>query len=83
MASFHLQAPVTDAEAMRLILNPSSVRYGQRQLYIKLGGHHIRLLLHTPRDSYPILCTSLIACLILQMGIIQEEEDSKQFVSQS
>ena len=36
MVSFHLLTPVTDEEVVRLILNLSSVCYGQRQLYIKL-----------------------------------------------
>ena len=38
MTSFHLQAPITDKDTMRLILDPSSVCYGYRQPYIKLAA---------------------------------------------
>ena len=36
MDSFHLRASVTNEEAVRLVINLSSVSSGQRQLYIKL-----------------------------------------------
>ena len=36
MASFHLRASVTDEVAVKRILDPSSVYYCQRQVYINL-----------------------------------------------
>ena len=76
LASFHLRPPVTDEEDMRLILDPSDVYYGQRQLEAVTGDYCFTLSWDTPLDTLLQVAriTSSTVHLISQMGIIQEEE---------